>query len=94
MREGISGTALFGDLTRGPRVIGPETRRELGRILEEIRSGDFAREWSEEAATGRPRIQAGLDAGSRHPIEAARLRALAGPDSPLSDPGRGEPRGA
>jgi ketol-acid reductoisomerase len=93
MREGISGTALFGDLTRGPRVIGPEARRELGRILEEIRDRTFALEWSEEAAAGRPRTRMGLEAGARHPIERARRRALAGPGARRADSGPDRPRG-
>jgi ketol-acid reductoisomerase len=76
MRAGISGTALFGDLTRGSRVIGPEARAAMQAVLEEIRSGEFAREWAAEAAAGRPRTRAGLEAAERHPIEAARRRAL------------------
>src|SRR5207249_4874257 len=44
MRFSISDTAEYGDLTRGPRIISQETRAEMKRILEEIRSGDFAKE--------------------------------------------------
>lgn len=52
MRNAISNTAEYGDLTRGPRLVGPEMRKEMKRILEEVRSGAFAREWMEECASG------------------------------------------
>jgi ketol-acid reductoisomerase len=76
LRRAISGTALFGDLTRGPRVIGEASRREMGAILDEIRSGAFAREWQDESAGGRRRLDALAGEASRHPIEEARRRAL------------------
>jgi len=76
MRRGISGTALFGDLTRGPRVIGPESRAQMNDILEEIRSGAFAREWQKEKADGRGSLEKRVEAAQRHPIEEARRRAL------------------
>jgi len=79
LRKGISGTALYGDLTRGPRVIGEATRAEMARILEEIRSGAFARAWRAEVAAGGPELRALEERASRHPIEAARERALAPP---------------
>ncbi len=81
MREGISGTALYGDLTRGPRVIGPAARSAMREILAEIRSGAFASEWRAEDAAGRPRMRAAQARAQAHPIEAARRRALgAGPE--------------
>lgn len=55
MREAISDTAKWGDITRGKRVVTDETRAEMKRILEEIQTGEFAREWIEENKTGRPR---------------------------------------
>src|SRR6185436_9461849 len=61
MRRGISGTAQYGDLTRGPRIVGPEARAEMERVLEEVRSGAFAREWLAEDAAGRPRLGAALE---------------------------------
>jgi ketol-acid reductoisomerase len=76
MREGISGTAQYGDLTRGQRVIGPEARAAMAAILDEIRTGAFAREWRGEVAGGRRRLEAGLARAAGHPIEAARARAL------------------
>ena len=70
MRYSISNTAEYGDVTRGPRVIGDESRREMKRILEEIQSGEFAREWILENMAGRPRFQALRRKGQSHPIEA------------------------
>lgn len=52
MRERISNTAEYGDLTRGPRLVPDATRNEMQRILEEIRSGAFAREWISEHRSG------------------------------------------
>ena len=79
MREGISGTALYGDLTRGPRVIGAPARAAMRALLAEIRSGAFAREWTAEVAAGRQRIRALVEEARRHPMEEARRRALGGP---------------
>jgi len=52
MRDAVSNTAQYGDLTRGPRVITDATRQEMKRILDEIRSGAFAKEWINEYRTG------------------------------------------
>ncbi|MDQ4125977.1 MAG: ketol-acid reductoisomerase, partial [Actinomycetota bacterium] len=52
MRYSISNTAEYGDYTRGKRVITDETRQNMKRILEEIQSGDFAREWIAENRAG------------------------------------------
>ena len=70
MRYSISNTAEYGDVTRGPRVIGPESRQEMKRILEEIQTGAFAREWILENMAGRPRFQALRRMGQEHPIES------------------------
>ncbi len=80
MRRGISGTALFGDLTRGPRVIGPAARAEMARILEEIQTGAFAQEWQAEQAQGRAHLRALVEASAGHSIEEARRRALGEPE--------------
>lgn len=80
LRRGISGTALYGDLTRGPRVIGAESRAAMAGILDEIRSGAFAREWLAEVAAGRPRLDAAVRAAARAPIEQARRSALGAVD--------------
>lgn len=69
MRERISSTARFGDLTRGPRVVGEATRREMRRILEEIRSGDFTRDFLEDQAAGRARADGLLRRDQEHPVE-------------------------
>jgi ketol-acid reductoisomerase len=87
MRRGISGTALFGDLTRGPRVVGEASRAAMTALLEEIRSGRFAREWGDEVAGGRARLDAEVARAAGHPIEEARRRALA------AGPGQAEPPG-
>jgi ketol-acid reductoisomerase len=54
MRKNISDTAEYGDMTRGPRIIGESAREEMKKILAEIRSGEFAREWILENKAGRP----------------------------------------
>jgi ketol-acid reductoisomerase len=78
MRYSISDTAEYGDLTRGPRVINSAVREEMGRILDEIRSGRFAEEWIAENKAGRPRFNQLREEGREHPIEkvGAQLRAM------------------
>jgi ketol-acid reductoisomerase len=78
MRYSISTTAKYGDVTRGPRIITDETKQEMKRILEEIQSGRFAREWILECQANRPQYNALLKRGEQHPIEevGARLRAM------------------
>ena len=82
MREGISGTALYGDLTRGSRVIGEPSRAAMRTALEEIRSGAFAKAWIAEAAAGRPWLGQRQREAASHPIEAARRRALGAAGAP------------
>jgi ketol-acid reductoisomerase len=78
MRFSISDTAEYGDLTRGPRVVTQETRAEMKRILEEIRSGKCADEWIAENENGRPNYKSLQAKGREHPIEkvGAELRAM------------------
>ena len=78
MRYSISDTAEYGDLTRGPRIVNQETKAEMKRILEEIRSGKFADEWMAEHKAGRPRYKSLKAAGEEHSIEkvGAELRAM------------------
>ncbi len=71
MRRHISGTALYGDLTRGRRVIDETTRVRMGELLNEIESGDFAREWVAEATAGSPRLRERQAEDADHGIEAA-----------------------
>ena len=59
MRESISSTAEFGDYTRGPRVIGPESRAAMRAMLKQIQSGEFAGELAREMESGKPVIKAG-----------------------------------
>ena len=54
MRYSVSDTAEYGDLTRGPRVVTDDTRAEMKKMLKEIQSGQFAREWILENQAGRP----------------------------------------
>lgn len=54
MRYSVSDTAEYGDLTRGPRVINDSVREEMRKILKEVQSGEFAREWILENKAGRP----------------------------------------
>ena len=58
MRYSVSNTAEFGDYTRGPRIVTDETKREMKRILEEVQSGQFAREWILENKANQPTFQA------------------------------------
>jgi ketol-acid reductoisomerase len=76
LRQAISGTARYGDLTRGPRVVGEASRAEMARILEEIRSGEFAAAWRAEVAAGKPRLGEMERRAAAHPIEEARRRAV------------------
>jgi len=69
MRKYISNTAQYGDLTRGPRVIGPESYEAMQEILEEIQSGKFAREWMLENMVNRPVFNALTKADEEHLIE-------------------------
>ena len=54
MRDSISNTAEYGDLTRGPRIVTEETREEMRQILREIQTGQFAREFVLENQAGKP----------------------------------------
>lgn len=78
MRYSISNTAQFGDLTRGPRVINEETKKEMKKILGEIQSGEFAREWMLECKANKPVFNALTKKGERHSIEevGGKLRAM------------------
>ncbi len=69
MRQRVSDTATYGDLTRGPRVIDQRVREEMKRILEEIRNGSFAKEWILENMTGRPIYNALFKRDAEHLIE-------------------------
>jgi ketol-acid reductoisomerase len=69
MRRRVSNTACYGDLTRGPKVINEKTRKIMKKILKDIRSGKFAREWIKENETGRANFNSLLKQGDEHKIE-------------------------
>ncbi len=77
MHEFISETAKYGDLTRGPRIVDAHVRQQMQQVLDEVRNGQFAREWIGENASGRPNYRALMDKDLAHPIEevGAALRA-------------------
>ena len=78
MRYSISNTAEYGDYTRGPRVITPETKAEMKRILDDIQSGRFARDWMLENSVAQPNFKAMRARSAEHPIEQVgeRLRGM------------------
>jgi ketol-acid reductoisomerase len=78
MRYSISNTAEYGDLTRGPQVVGDETRAAMKKILADIQAGTFAREWINENKTGGKNFAALRDAEKNHQVEAvgANLRSM------------------
>ena len=69
MRYSVSDTAEYGDYTRGPRIITDESRAEMKRVLSEIQSGAFAREWMAQAREGAPYLLEQRAANRSHPIE-------------------------
>lgn len=78
MRRGVSNTACYGDLTRGKRIISGATRKEMKKILKEIQTGKFAKEWIKENEDGRPNFNKLLEAADNHLIEQVgkKLRAM------------------
>ena len=78
MRYSISNTAEYGDFTRGPRVIGPESKKAMKEILQDIQTGDFAREFIMENLTGTPKMKAMRRMSKQHQIEQVgeRLRSM------------------
>ncbi len=75
MRYSVSDTAEYGDLTRGPRVIAEPTRQAMGKLLADIQSGEFAREWIAEDDNGRPNFEPAARRGERQPDRADRQAA-------------------
>src|SRR5690348_11931005 len=69
MRFSVSDTAEYGDYTRGPRVVNEQTRAEMRKILSEVQSGEFARQWIEENKTGRKKFLAMREAARNQKIE-------------------------
>lgn len=78
MRFSISETAKYGDITRGPRVVNKQVKAEMKKILKEIQSGQFTKEWVKEHKGGLKKYNALLKAGEKHQIEktGAYLRSM------------------
>jgi ketol-acid reductoisomerase len=78
MRDAISNTAKYGDYTRGDDVVTEQTKTAMRKILADIQSGAFAREWVAEHAAGKPRFSRFRASWAAHPIEAVgkKLRGL------------------
>ncbi|MGZ6979073.1 MAG: ketol-acid reductoisomerase [Acidimicrobiia bacterium] len=78
MRYSISDTAEYGDMTRGSRIINSSTKDEMRKILGEIQSGAFAKEWIAENEAGRPNFDRLREESRKHPIEAVgtQLRSM------------------
>ena len=78
MRYSISNTAEYGDYSRGPRLITDETKKEMKKILSEIQSGQFAKEWMQEHQSGQTKFKVMRKEQAEHPIEAVgeKLRTL------------------
>ena len=69
MRHSISNTAEYGDMTRGPKVIGPEVRAAMKQVLADIQSGEFAKEWIAENRAGAENFQRLRDEAKGHQVE-------------------------
>jgi ketol-acid reductoisomerase len=69
MRYSISNTAEYGDMTRGPRVIGESSKNAMREILKEIQSGEFAKEFTEEMSSGCKKFNKLREENANHPIE-------------------------
>src|SRR5580704_9018250 len=78
MRYSVSDTAEYGDYTRGPRIVNDETRAEMKKILGEIQSGEFAKQWLGENKAGRAKFLAMRQGQEDQPIEkvGAELRKM------------------
>jgi ketol-acid reductoisomerase len=78
MRYSISNTAEYGDFTRGPRIVTDETKAEMKRILKEIQTGQFAKEFILENRAGAPTLKAMRRIGQEHQVETvgAKLRNM------------------
>jgi ketol-acid reductoisomerase len=78
MRYSVSNTAEYGDYTRGPRIINDQTKAEMKKVLDEIQSGQFTREWMLENEVGQTSFKTVRARAAEHPIEevGAKLRAM------------------
>ena len=85
MRYSVSDTAEYGDYTRGPRIVNEQTRAEMKKILTEIQSGEFARQWIDENKTGRKKFLAMREAAQRSADREGRPRAARDDDVPQEE---------
>ena len=69
MRHSISDTAEYGDFSRGSRIITDDTKKEMKKVLEEIQSGAFAKEWMSQAREGAPFLNQKREEASKHQLE-------------------------
>src|SRR5438046_733128 len=69
MHQFVSETAKYGDLTRGPRIVDDRTKKEMRKVLKEVRNGKFARQWIKENEKGQPEYRRLLAKDLKHPIE-------------------------
>ncbi len=78
MNYSVSNTAEYGEYVSGPRIVTPETKAEMKKVLDDIQSGRFVRDWMAECAVGQPSFKATRRRNAEHPIEevGARLRAM------------------
>ncbi|HQB62451.1 MAG TPA: ketol-acid reductoisomerase, partial [Spirochaetota bacterium] len=78
MNEVVSNTAEWGEYVSGPRIIGPEVKAEMKKVLKEIEDGTFAREWLEESKSGAKNLKKNREALGNHEIEIVgkKIRAL------------------
>jgi ketol-acid reductoisomerase len=78
MRYSISNTAEYGDMTRGKKIVGKETREAMKKVLADIQSGKFAEEWMTEYRVGMPHFRELRKEAENHPIEkvGAGLRSM------------------
>ncbi|PWR21898.1 ketol-acid reductoisomerase [Zavarzinia compransoris] len=78
MRYSISNTAEYGDYVTGPRIVTDETKKEMKRVLDDIQSGRFTRDWMLENQAGTPSFKATRSIQAQHPIEdvGEKLRAM------------------
>jgi len=78
MRRAVSEIARYGDLTVGPRIVGPQVKQAMREALERIQSGEFAREWILESQAGQPVLSSLMAREADHPIEQVgeRLRGM------------------
>jgi ketol-acid reductoisomerase len=78
MRQRVSDTAKWGDVSCGPRIVDERVKESMRQLLREIQSGEFAKRWIAEHEAGRPAFKRLMEADSLHPIEqtGARLRGM------------------